>query len=98
MKNLRNINEIIELCKVYKVASLYVFGSILTEKFDAESDIDFLVKFKEINVSNYADNYFNLKFSLEDLLKRNVDLLEENAINNPYFLKSVNNQKKMIYG
>ena len=98
MKNLGNINEIIKLCETHQVASLYVFGSVLSEKFNAESDIDFLVNFKEINLSDYADNYFNLKFSLEDLLKRNVDLLEEKALKNPYFIESVNTQKELIYG
>ncbi|HMU06887.1 MAG TPA: nucleotidyltransferase domain-containing protein [Kaistella sp.] len=98
MKNLGNINEIIKLCETHQVASLYVFGSVLSEKFNAESDIDFLVNFKEINLSDYADNYFNLKFSLEDLLKRNVDLLEEKALKNPYFIESINQQKELVYG
>ncbi|HOB24107.1 MAG TPA: nucleotidyltransferase domain-containing protein [Kaistella sp.] len=98
MKNLGNITEIIKLCETHQVASLYVFGSVLSEKFNAESDIDFLVNFKEINLSDYADNYFNLKFSLEDLLKRNVDLLEEKALKNPYFIESINQQKELVYG
>ncbi|MBE2272897.1 MAG: nucleotidyltransferase domain-containing protein [Flavobacteriales bacterium] len=98
MKNLGNINEIIKLCETHQVASLYVFGSVLSGKFNAESDIDFLVNFKEINLSDYADNYFNLKFSLEDLLKRNVDLLEEKALKNPYFIESINQQKELVYG
>jgi len=35
-----------------------------------------VVDFDEFDKMEYADNYFNLKFSLEDLFQRNVDLLE----------------------
>ena len=71
---------------------------ILTEKFTKESDIDLLVTFDDIDLQNYADNYFDLKFSLEDLFKRKIDLLEEKAIKNPFFKKSINNSKELIYG
>lgn len=90
--------EISNLCKTHKVKSLYAFGSVLSEKFNAESDIDLIVDFQQLDVLEYGDNYYNLKFSLEDIFKRNVDLLEEKAIQNPYFLKTLNQNKKLIYG
>ena len=90
--------EINTLCKVYKVKSLYAFGSVLTDQFNKESDIDLIVDFSKIDLENYADNYFNLKFSLEDIFKRPVDLLEEQAIKNPHFRKFVNQQRLLIYG
>ena len=91
-------NAIAQLCKKYNVEKLYVFGSILTEKFNDSSDIDFIVKFHQLDLSKYADNYFDLKFSLEEILKREIDLLEEKSIKNPYFLEEVNHQKQLIYG
>ena len=94
----RDINSIIELCEKHKVKTLYVFGSVLTEKFNKKSDIDFIVDFKNLSVEDYVDNYFNLKFSLENILKRPIDLLEEKAIKNPYFKQSVNQQKQLVYG
>jgi predicted nucleotidyltransferase len=51
-----------------------------------------------MEVEDYADNYFDLKFSLQDVLKRPIDLLEEKAIKNPYFKESVNSQKLLVYG
>ena len=90
--------EITNLCKEHKVKTLYAFGSVLTEKFNPESDVDLIVDFQQIDVLDYGDNYYNLKFSLEDIFKRNVDLLEEKAIRNPYFLKTLNQNKKLIYG
>ena len=90
--------EIINLCKAHKVKTLYAFGSVLTEKFNPESDVDLIVDFEQLDVLDYCDNYYDLKFSLEDIFKRNVDLLEEKAIRNPYFLKTLNQNKKLIYG
>ena len=78
-------NEINALCANHKVRSLYAFGSVLTPNFNTNSDIDLIVDFKEIDVKDYADNYFEFKFSLQDIFNRPVDLLEEQAIKNPYF-------------
>lgn len=94
----QNINMIIQLCKVHKVRRLYAFGSILTEKFNDDSDIDLIVDFDNVDVADYADNYFDFKFSLQDILKRSIDLLEEKAIKNPYFRQAVNQQRQLLYG
>jgi len=94
----KNIDKIKTLCDKHKVLNLFVFGSILTDKFDKSSDIDFIVDFKNIDLYEYADNYFNLKFSLEKLLKRQVDLVENKAIKNPYLRKSIDSSKQIIYG
>ncbi len=94
----KNIHKITSLCEKYKVARLFVFGSILTDNFKKTSDIDLLVDFSEVDLYDYADNYFNLKTSLEKLLKREIDLLENKAVNNPYLRKSIDSSKQMIYG
>jgi len=70
----------------------------LTDRYNQSSDIDFLVDFSDVDIYNYADNYFDLKKSLEDLLNRQIDLLEEKAIKNPYLRQSINSSKKQIYG
>lgn len=89
---------IAKLCKLHKVKSLYVFGSVLKDNFTNDSDIDLIVDFENIDVKDYADNYFDFKFALQDILKRPVDLLEEKAIKNPYFRNSVNHQRQLLYG
>jgi predicted nucleotidyltransferase len=94
----QNISTIQFLCKNHKVDKLYLFGSILGTTFSEKSDIDFAVRFKNIELLKYADNYFDFKFSLEKLLKRPVDLLEEQSLKNPYFLDVLNESKKLIYG
>ena len=94
----KNIDLIRALCNQHKVAKLFVFGSVLTENFKKSSDIDFLVDFSDIDLYDYADNYFDLKKSLENLLKRQIDLLEDKAIKNPYLRQSIDSSKKLIYG
>jgi predicted nucleotidyltransferase len=90
--------QINELCVSHKVKSLYAFGSVLTDDFNSNSDIDLIVDFKEIDVVDYADNYFDLKFSLQDIFNRSVDLLEEQALKNPYFKEELNQTKELVYG
>ena len=86
------------LCRQHYVRRLYAFGSVLTNRFTKESDVDLIVDFNPITTEGYADNYFNFKFALEDTLHRNVDLLEEKAIKNPYFRQAIENQRQLIYG
>jgi hypothetical protein len=94
----KNIDKIRELCKKHKVANLFVFGSVLTDRFTKGSDIDFIVDFKDVDLYDYADNYFDFKFSLEDILNRDVDLLEDKAVKNPYLRKSIDSSKQLVYG
>lgn len=91
-------SSITKLCKNQKVKSLYTFGSVLTDQFNSESDIDLIVDFSNIELEDYANNYFDFKFSLQDILKRPIDLLEEKAIKNPYFKKTLYQQRQLIYG
>jgi len=93
----QNIEIIRDLCTKHKVSRLFVFGSVLKNNLKKNSDIDLIVDFGEIDVYDYADNYFDLKYSLEDLFKRNVDLLENKAINNPYLRQSIDSTKQLIY-
>jgi uncharacterized protein len=81
----------------HHVGKLFVFGSAANDSINPESDIDLLVTFKEIRLEDYADNYFDFKFSLEDLFKRDIDLLEEKAIKNPFLIQSINAAKQLVY-
>jgi predicted nucleotidyltransferase len=93
----KHIGDINKLCLTHKVKELYAFGSVLTEKFNSKSDVDFVVNFEPIDVAVYADNYYDFKFSLQEILNRHVDLLEEQAIKNPYFKQNINKQRQLIY-
>ena len=94
----QNELSIKKLCEVYNVQKLYAFGSSVTKNFNDTSDVDFIVDFKKLDAEEYTDNYFSLKFALESLLKRNIDLLEDKAIKNPFLKKSIDASKKLVYG
>lgn len=88
----------IDVCKNYQVKSLYAFGSVVSDDFNAQSNIDLLVSFDEnLSVEAYADNYFSLKDRLEQLLKRKVDLVIERTLRNPYLIASINKTKTLIF-
>jgi predicted nucleotidyltransferase len=90
--------ELVHLCKLYGVKHLELFGSATSN--DPESDIgdlDFLVEFLELDQSAYADAYFGLLESLQDLFKKPVDLVMPSAIKNPYFLRGIEKDRTLLY-
>jgi predicted nucleotidyltransferase len=91
------INTLTQLCLQNKVKSLYAFGSVLTSRFNDNSDVDLMVDIDSANPLEYADHYFNLKFALQDLFNRSVDLLESKAIRNSYLRREIDNSKQLIY-
>jgi predicted nucleotidyltransferase len=93
----RNISQIASLCKKHKVSMLYIFGSILTDRFTDDSDVDFLVDFENVDIQNYFDNYMDFKEKLEALLNRQVDLVENQAIRNPIFRRVIDRDKRLVY-
>lgn len=90
-------DQIQNLCKNYKVKSLYSFGSVNTTKFSNTSDVDLIVDFDTNDPIEYTNNYFDLKFELESILKRSIDLLESKAIKNPFLKENIDNSKVLIY-
>ena len=94
----RDIERIKQLCKEHRVKNFSVFGSVLTDSFSLESDIDFVVDFHEDDPIKYTDLYFQLKDKLEQILKRQVDLIEDRGIKNSFFRKEIDQSKVVIYG
>lgn len=79
------------------MTELYIFGSSLTDKFNNNSDIDLIVSLESTDPLEYGENYFKLKFELENLFNIPVDLLEQESIRNKTFDKLVSSNKKLIY-
>jgi predicted nucleotidyltransferase len=93
-----NIDKIKDACQRHHILSLSVFGSVLTDKFNDNSDIDLLVSFKPLEFGEYADNYFQAAESFEKIFNRRVDLVTDKSLSNPYFINAVNTTKLQIYG
>ena len=91
-------DDISIICKRYRVSKLDVFGSAArNDDFNAtSSDADFLIEFApEVKVG--LGELIGIKTELENLLGRNVDLLEPEAIVNPYVLKSIKGNRESVY-
>ena len=89
--------EVKELCRRYHVRRLDLFGSGVRDDFTEGSDLDFLVEFESVPPGRYADAFFGLKESLEQLFGRQVDLVAASAIRNPYFRESVEEAKVALF-
>ncbi|MFV8270822.1 nucleotidyltransferase family protein [Flavobacterium sp. GT2N3] len=94
----QNKETIKNLCETHNVEKLYLFGSATTSSFNEKSDIDFLVKFKSFDLKLYFINYIDLKNKLKSLLHREIDLVEEQTLKNPYLISSIEENKELIYG
>jgi predicted nucleotidyltransferase len=90
--------DISNICKRYRVTKLDVFGSAARkDDFNpTSSDADFLIEFSsEVQVG--LKEFMGIKTDLEKLLGRKVDLLEPEAIVNPYVLASINRNRETVY-
>lgn len=92
------LDEIKYLCLKNKVKSLFVFGSAIRDELTDESDIDFLVDIESTDPYEYTDQYYNLKFSLQEILGRSIDLVESRAIRNKFLKEEIDRTKVAVYG
>jgi predicted nucleotidyltransferase len=93
-----HLSELRLLCNKHLVARLELFGSAATEQFDVRnSDLDFLVEFSPLSPADRATAYFGLLADLQDLFHRDIDLVELEAVKNPYFKKVVDSQRMVLY-
>ena len=87
-----------EICRRFHVIRLEVFGSATGPEFDEQSsDLDFLVEFDDVPPGGRFDAYFGLQRALCDLFGRPVDLVEPDGMRNPYFIRRVNESRRLVY-
>ncbi|RRB07674.1 nucleotidyltransferase family protein [Larkinella rosea] len=90
--------QLITLLRNHKVKKAYAFGSVCTDRFTNESDIDLLIDFGITEpFDGYAENFWNLEEQLQRLLNRSVDLVPQHTLRNPYFISSVNKTRLALY-
>ena len=82
-------------CKKYHIASLALFGSILTPQFKDSSDVDFLVKFEQTHTPSLFD-LVDIESELCAIVGRPVDLKTPNELSR-YFRDDVLAQAKVIW-
>src|SRR3954453_2934937 len=93
-----HLPAIAALCRQYQVKSLELFGSAANDRFDPNtSDFDFFVQFHDLGWKGSFKRFMGLKLALEELLKRPVDLVERDAVTNPYFLRVADRHRETLY-
>ena len=89
--------KLFELCQKYSVLKLYAFGSVLSNSFNNESDIDLIVELQNFSPVEKGENLMKLWSELEYLFLRKVDLLTNKNIKNPYLKKEIDKTKTLLY-
>ena len=92
-------DEIIAICRRYRVSRLEVFGSAArgTDFDPASSDADFLVDFEPPTLPGISKRYAGLTRDLQALLGREVDLIRLGTIDNEYLLAAINECREVVY-
>ncbi len=91
--------EITKMFRQYHVKSAYAFGSVVTDKFNDKSDVDFIINIDEsLDPLDRGEMFLNLYEKLADLLKRDVDLVSEKFLTNQCFKEELDEKKQLIYG
>lgn len=86
------------LCRRFRVSRLDLFGSATHDGFDDErSDVDLLVEFEPMPSGGYADAYFGLREELKALFGREVDLVTEPALKNPYLRRRIVSERRTLF-
>jgi len=85
-----------EFCRRWQITELALFGSILREDFGPESDIDVLVTFRPEAAWSLWD-LFDMREELQELFGREVDLIEKEALRNPFRRHEILKSYKVVY-
>ncbi len=95
----QQLEAIHELCRAFQVVKLELFGSGARADFDLErSDIDILVEFMpDINLGPWMSRFFELQERLEVVLGRKVDLVMVSALKNPHLIRSIDQDRRVLY-
>ncbi|MEW6658619.1 MAG: nucleotidyltransferase family protein [Thermodesulfobacteriota bacterium] len=85
-----------EFCQRWKIAEFSLFGSVLREDFNPESDVDVLVSF-EPDVPWSLFDWMDMIDELKTIFGRDVDLVETSGLRNPFRRKEIMAHRQVIY-
>ena len=92
----KTMQELIKIAKDFKVKELYLFGSILRDDFNSNSDVDIMVSFPDgLNLTLF--DLALMREKLEEIFNRKVDLVEKKALLNPSRRDEIFNTARRIY-
>ncbi len=95
------IQSIADICRRYGVVELAVFGSALRDDFSEQSDVDFMVRFRDNDAGPWGENLTALEDELSSLLGRPVDVVTRGSIEqsrNWILRRSILESAEVVYG
>ncbi len=96
---IEKLPKVIDILKKYKIIRAYAFGSVCSDRFNDNSDIDLLIAFQEnLDPLYRGQSIWDMEDELKLTLNRDIDLLTETQLKNPFFIKELNETKIQIYG
>ena len=91
--------DVVNLLRKHQIKNAFVFGSATTIKFNEKSDIDLIINFIEgLDPLEAGEHWWNLHDELRELFHREIDLITERSLKNPYFISELSKTKFLIYG
>lgn len=91
-------DDLVALCRQFKVDYLDLFGSAAMGRFDpSSSDLDFVIEFEDREAPGLLNRYLDFAAALERLFGRHVDLLTPRSIRNPYFRQALDDTREKLY-
>lgn len=89
-------DRIADFCHRWRIREFSLFGSVLRDDFDAESDVDVLVVYEPGTVWDF-DDYDTMRSELKGLFGRRVDIVPERAVRNPFLRESIFENRRIIH-
>ena len=88
--------KIKDFCLKWQISEMALFGSVLSEEFRSDSDIDVLVSFKDDAGWGLFD-FVDMIDELKAVLGRKVDLVEKDSLRNPFRRQAILAGNEVIY-
>jgi len=85
-----------DFCLKWKISEMALFGSVLSDEFHPDSDIDILVSFKDDAGWGLFD-FVDMIDELQDMFGRKVDLVEKDSLRNPFRRQAILARNEVIY-
>jgi uncharacterized protein len=85
-----------EFCRKWRIRELSLFGSALRDDFGPESDLDFLVSFDPERFPT-LDDWVAMKEELEAWFGKSVDLVDREALRNPWRRREILKTREVVY-
>lgn len=89
-------DQIADFCRRWKIKQLALFGSVLSDDFRSDSDVDVLVTFEpDADISLF--DLGAMQQELEGMFGRHVDLVEEAGLRNPFRRRDILRNREVVY-